>query len=252
VTHSLGQVYELCTSAILLSHGELVTQGEPRLVGYAYEQILAGDRVGRRVDPTPVARAPVSAPAPVDTPAAAPTESGNTEVNEHAHVDVGERSDEAAAVSQGESNLPSAELVACECLNEAGIPVQTLYHGESYTMRLRLVCHRRVPRMAVGYRMQLPSGLVVYGVSSVYLGKLFSGAAGETLEVDFSFDCYLQSGVYLLGGGVAEYHTESEFTVVHALNAALQLTVISSNRFQGVADLRSRIVDKVPGRAIEV
>jgi hypothetical protein len=154
--------------------------------------------------------------------------------------------DKAAAAfvaTPSEPSLPPAELIGCECLNAAGVAVQTLYHGESYTMRLRLVCHRQVPRMAVGYRLQLPSGLVVYGVSSAYLGRLFSGAVAETIEVDFSLECYLQSGVYLLGGGIAEYHTDTEYTVVHALNAAVQLTVIGTNKFQGLADLRSRIVD---------
>ena len=222
VTHSLGQVYELCTSAILLSHGELVTQGEPRLVGYAYEQILAADRVPQRTAAAPV-RPIVTVQAPgQETAAAAP-------------VPVDEAGAEPAPQRR-------AELLGYECLNEAGIAVQTLYHAESYTIRARVICHERLERLAVSFRLELPSGTVAYGVSSSYLGEFVSGDAGSVVTVDFSFDCYLQSGAYLLGGGIAEYRTDTDFTVVHILRGAQQLTVISSGRFQGIADLRSRLV----------
>lgn len=219
VTHSLGQVYELCTSAMLLSHGELVAQGEPRLVGYAYEQIINDDRQRQRVEPSPD-------PLP-----------GSLE-SMHSHVS---QVDATSAVGDGSTDRPSAEVLDCEFLNASGVPVQTLYHAESYTVRLRLICHRRVARMAVGFRLQLPSGLVVYGVSSAYLGRFFAGEAGEIVQIEFSFECYLQSGVYLLGSGIAEYQSDTEFSVVHAANASQQVTVVSSNRFQGMADLRSQI-----------
>jgi hypothetical protein len=217
VTHSLGQVYELCTSAILLSHGELITQGEPRLVGYAYEQILAADRQPQRS----------AAAAPVVTVQGSPA------------------AEEAVAVSLSVETprvARRAELLGYECLNDAGVPVQTLYHGETYTIRIRLLCHERLARMAVSFRIEMPSGLVAYGVSSAYLGKFMAGEPNDVLTVDFSFDCYLQSGAYLLGGGIAEYQSDTEFTVVHILRGAQQLTVLSSGKFQGVADMRSQLI----------
>jgi ABC-type polysaccharide/polyol phosphate transport system ATPase subunit len=226
VTHSLGQVYELCTSAILLSHGELVTQGEPRLVGYAYEQILAADRQPQR--------------SPTQASASIVTVQGSTPAADERVAEPGAVVDAAPAAPAVQRR---AELIEYECLNEAGVSVQTLYHGESYTIRARMICHERIDRAAVSFRLELPSGLVAYGVSSAYLGRFVSGQAGDVLVVDFSFDCYLQSGTYLLGGGIAEYQTDTEYAVVHILRGAQQLTVLSSGKFQGVADLRSRLVD---------
>lgn len=219
VTHSLGQIYELCTSAILLSNGELVTQGEPRLVGYAYEQILAAERQPQRSAAalpavTVVTPPPAEGPAAVDARGAAP----------------------APASSR------RAELVAYRCLNAAGVRVQTLYHGERYTIRAEVLCHESIGRLAVSFRLELPSGLVAYGLSSAYVGTFFTPRAGEMLTVDFRFDCYLQSGAYILGGGIAEYRTDTDFTVVHVLRGAEQLTVVGSGRFQGIADLRSDVV----------
>jgi lipopolysaccharide transport system ATP-binding protein len=227
VTHSLGQVYELCTSAILLSHGELVMQGEPRLVGYGYEQILAADRQPQRTGARPAR--PV-----VTVRASSPT---------HEAPAVAVPSPMLSADGSADTAPPhSAELLGYQCLTEAGIPVETLYHGESYTIRARLLCHQRIERMAVSFRLELPSGLVAYGVSSAYLGKFLSAHPNDVVIVDFSLNCYLQSGTYLLGGGVAEYRSDTEFSVVHILRGAQQLTVIGSGRFQGIADLRSQLV----------
>jgi lipopolysaccharide transport system ATP-binding protein len=234
VTHSLGQVYELCTSAILLSHGELVTQGEPRLVGYAYEQILAADRQPQRSGRSavrPLVTVAPQAPLPGDTAGA-----GASPVMEAA---VAVPADVAAP--QPAPSGP-AELLGYECLNAAGIAVQTLYHGESYVIRARLLCHQRVDRLAVSFRLELPSGFVAYGISSAYLGTFVAADADEVVTLDFRFDCSLQSGAYILGGGIAEYRTDTDFTVVHVLRGAQQLTVISSGRFQGLADLRSTVI----------
>ena len=47
VTHSLGTIYDLCSSAILLHKGILMLQDEPRKVGYAYEKLLQEEKTGK-------------------------------------------------------------------------------------------------------------------------------------------------------------------------------------------------------------
>ena len=44
VTHGLGTIYELCSTAILLHRGKMLLKDEPRKVGYEYERLLTEER----------------------------------------------------------------------------------------------------------------------------------------------------------------------------------------------------------------
>lgn len=62
VTHSLPTVYELCDSCLLLADGELLLHDEPRLVGYAYEELLARDRAAAYEEGTSAADSDTAVP----------------------------------------------------------------------------------------------------------------------------------------------------------------------------------------------
>jgi lipopolysaccharide transport system ATP-binding protein len=47
VSHVLQSIYELCDTALLLSHGQLAGIDVPRKIGYAYERLLAEDKARR-------------------------------------------------------------------------------------------------------------------------------------------------------------------------------------------------------------
>jgi lipopolysaccharide transport system ATP-binding protein len=49
VTHSYPIIYDLCTRALLLHRGSLLTDDIPKKVGYAYEKLLAEERGGQPV-----------------------------------------------------------------------------------------------------------------------------------------------------------------------------------------------------------
>lgn len=206
VTHSLAQIYELCNSAMLLSEGKLVARGEPREVGYAYEQLLFEDRhrlTNARYKPV-VSRG---------------MESGD----------------------QSEPAPGKATVLEYQILNSGGVPVYVLYRGETYTVRVRIKCHEAMDNMSVSFRIEKPSGLVVYGISTIVLDRTVPGTPGETVTVDFSLPCRLQSGQYLLGGGIAEMFTESDFSIVHVIREALEFEVAGASNFQGIVDLESKI-----------
>ena len=101
--------------------------------------------------------------------------------------------------------------------------------------------HSEIDNMSLSFRIQKPSGLVVYGLSTIHSGEKIRGCRGETVCVDFTLPCFLQAGYHLLGGGVAEMVADAQFNVLHIVRGAVQFEVCGQIQFQGVADLQSEV-----------
>lgn len=215
VTHSLSTIYSLCDEAMLFSKGRLLLKDKPRAVGYAYEKLLAEERN--------TAHRSSQYYAPIYT--VRETSDQNREV-----------------VSNDEKSTKKAVLKSFMILNHDNTPVSILYHGETYSIRIALYCYESIRDMSVSFRIEQPSGTVVYGLSSIFCEMPISGQAGETIAVEFSLPCWLQSGSYLLGGGIAEILALEEFNILHILRNAQQFEVVAPNKFQGIIDLQSQLL----------
>ena len=211
VTHGLGIVYELCTQAMLLHQGELLLQGEPRRVGTAYETLMEELRSGVKMAVTETARP-----------------RGKL-------LDAIRRRRERDAA-------PDAEILEMAILDGNGCPVNALFHGESYVVRTRCLCRRDCPSLTMGFRLRNPMGRVLYGTATLLQGVVFGGKAGEIVEVRFSLECLLNSGAYLLDGGVGHRRGETDYQMIHHLRNALTLTVHCQERFTGDFDFQSKVL----------
>jgi ABC-type polysaccharide/polyol phosphate transport system ATPase subunit len=216
VTHSLSTIYSLCDEALLFSKGRLLLKDSPRVVGYAYEKLLADERS--------TTRGYDASHSPVYTVAGY----------------LGKSEETASECSDSISN--KAVLKSFTILDRGNVPVSILYHGETYSIRIQLYCYESTPNMSVSFRIEQPSGAVVYGLSSVFSNVSVSGGAGETITVEFSLPCWLQSGSYLLGGGLAEILPAGDFNIVHIWRGAQQFEVVAPNKFQGMVDLQSQLL----------
>lgn len=216
VTHALSTIYSLCDEAMLFSKGRLLLKDEPRVVGYAYEKLLAEERntahMGREYHDT--------------------------------IYTIGGSPDQNKEVFSDSEKPPTSKAIlrSFAILNHDKVPVSILSHGETYSIRIMLYCFESIRDVSISFRIEQPSGTVVYGLSSVFCDTLISGQAGETITVEFSFPCWLQSGSYLIGGGIAEMLPLGEFNIVHILRDAQQFEVVAPNKFQGVVDLQSQLL----------
>jgi ABC-type polysaccharide/polyol phosphate transport system ATPase subunit len=126
-------------------------------------------------------------------------------------------------------------------LNQEGVEVATLFHGQQYVIRFRCVCLRDLPSVSLGFILQKPNGQVIYSVNTAILGHRIAAAAGEILEVRFSLACRLGTGQYLLAGGISRMQGEADYQVLHVLREAALIAVIGSERFGGDVDLGSTV-----------
>lgn len=202
VTHSLQSIYELCDSAILLNRGKLVMRGDPRTVGYRYEQLLGEER----------ALANKSALSCV-------TSVGTT---------------------KGVSSDLKTYLEDISILDNNRDKVCHLKNRETYFIRVR--CRSKVAHdnVSLGFRIQKSGGGILYGSSTQLQGIDVAMKEDDVAEAEFEWCCNLAAGQYFLGGGVAEILVHNNFTVLHILRDACVFTVESDTRFQGDFDMESK------------
>lgn len=157
-----------------------------------------------------------------------------------------ERTGKPVVVSCGESvDLPAAALTAkildAVIVNQEGVEVATLFHGQEYFIKIRCQCIKDCPSLSIGFIIQKPNGHVINTTSSMYLNVKISGKANEIIEVFFSFSCYFSTGQYLLAGGVSSIKNETDYEVIHILRESFVFTVKSNELFGGDIDIRTQI-----------
>lgn len=210
VTHSLGLIYDFCDRAIFLQAGRLMMAGEPRQVGYAYEQSVAEDMAKERQRSGPVL-----------------TLKG-----------------ESGAGAEG------FRVVEITLEDKGGNAVYTLDYGSEYTICVSVTSDRTIESASVSFRIQKPGGSIVYGTTTAFLGLPVRVERGQTVCVAFDLECRFAPGSYVIGGGVAEQYGESmkESQTVHLLRDAVLFTVVGLMNFAGDVDLRScaRLIEPHP------
>ena len=191
VTHSLGQVYDLCNRALLLDKGKLICDGLPRFVGHEYEALLARDRSkksGSSLQETVLSR-------------------GNID---------------SAMTAKMDAYVKQIALTDAE-----GDVVTTMHFGEKYGVFIQVVFNKEIPRAGVSFRVETPSGLVVFGDATSLKGINIVGKEGEVKNYVFKFRNVLAPGQYLVGGGVVEVFDDS-FNVLHVIRGDALLAAVGS------------------------
>jgi ABC-type multidrug transport system ATPase subunit len=164
VTHSLQQVYDMCNRAILLENGKIKAIGNPREVGYIYEQ-----KVHEEVAALNQAQIPI--------------------------LTLGNGAEEA----EGKAHIVSAEI-----RDISDRPVHILVDGEKYVISITVETTEDVHEASIGYDIRTQTGVQVYGYSTAVDGIAISLKAGERKEFMFSLESKLNSGTYFINFGIAE------------------------------------------------
>jgi lipopolysaccharide transport system ATP-binding protein len=135
-----------------------------------------------------------------------------------------------------------AEVIAVELIGRDGEPARVVESGEPVVVRVTSQFHAEQPDPMVGIMIRTRIGMDVYGTNTK-LEKLSLGHChpGDTLEVEFHFDCWLAPQEYTLT--VATQHPDGSSH--DWLDEVLAFTVVAPRYTAGVANLHARVSARV-------
>jgi lipopolysaccharide transport system ATP-binding protein len=201
VSHDLGLVKQICHRAIFLHHGRIVEEGEPSHVINRY--------VG-----TVLERQKAALPPAGNGPDTAPMQFS------HRHGD------------------RLAEVSTVEIFSSSGQPTRAANGGEHLRISFTARFHQDQAEPMAGILIRTRTGLDVFGTNTKAEGmEIGPVAAGESVQVEFEFDCWLTAQEYTLT--VAVQHPDG-----HShdwLDDVIVFRVIEARRLAGVANLHPTV-----------
>jgi hypothetical protein len=209
VSHDLAAVRALCSRAILLSGGRIVSDGRPVDVLNHYQKIIM-------------------------------------ERERAFEADSAANSDEPAAPGGAESWAPvsytyrhgdgSAEIVRADLADAAQRPVETVETGEPLTMRMLARINNDLDDPIVGFLIRNRHGISAYGTNTKEQQIEFGAVRrGDMLEATFSFECWLGVDDYSITCAVHSRNGEA----YDWIDGARFFRVTSGTVTEGVANLNA-------------
>ena len=132
----------------------------------------------------------------------------------------------------------ASEILGVDLLNSAGAPVTSVASGETVTVRIRTRFHQERCDPMVGILIRTRIGMDVYGTNTrIEKAHLGSYQAGDELEVDFRFACWLTPQPYTLTVATQNPDGSSH----DWLDDVIPFDVVDTRVAAGVANLRARI-----------
>lgn len=214
VSHDINQVMTFCDEAIMLEHGEVFAQGDPREVGNIYHQRLFGESCVLSAAKNIVQQVPVSEPdtGPKivgETALSAadelqPVESANSEGASPEEQDLLLCSTEDAAAPAEVSNREhrygdqKAVIESFRLRDERGGSVVQLESLQPYECAVTISALEDVERLTLGILIRNQRGVDVYGADSLQVERsvFVSLRAGERVEAIAAFSNKLAPGHY--------------------------------------------------------
>ena len=132
----------------------------------------------------------------------------------------------------------TSEIVAVELLNRSGEPCRSVAGGEAVTVRVRSRFHQAKDDPMVGILVRSRIGMEVYGTNTrLEHVELGSFRAGDELEVDFRFECWLTPQEYTLTAATQN----ADGTSHDWLDDVIAFEVVDTRVAAGVANLRAKV-----------
>jgi ABC-type polysaccharide/polyol phosphate transport system ATPase subunit len=198
VSHDLGLVKRLSDRAILMLGGRVEAEGAPKDVVNRYIGL----------------------------------------VHEWQKAPVSSKNDFAGPEGSFRHGDGSSRIASAELLDREGHPAASVESGEPVIVRVRARFEADVERPIAGILIRNRLGIDVFGTNTRIEGlDLGSFQKGETLEVDFRFDCRLTRQEYTLTVATQHWDGASQ----DWLDDVLEFTVVDARDIAGLTNLRAQV-----------
>jgi ABC-type polysaccharide/polyol phosphate transport system ATPase subunit len=210
VSHDLAAVRALCSRAILLSAGRIVSDGRPTDVLNDYQKIImARERAFEADSAAATGEATI-----VDDESSAPL---------------------SYTYRHGDG---SAEILAADLMDAAQRRIETVETGEPLTIRVRARIKNDLDDPIIGFLIRNRHGISAYGTNTKEQQIDFGLARrGDLLEVIFSFNCWLGIDDYSITCAIHNRNGEA----FDWIDGARFFRVTSEAVTEGVANLNASV-----------
>ena len=217
VSHDLGSIRRYCDKAILLNHGEKISEGTPAEVIDIYKRVLAG-----HFEEFDDQDKPYTVP---DTSAAAGTWKQNYEINP-SHDEYGDK---------------DVEIIDFAVIDCKGKYTSVLTKGDPFKIKVRIRANRPAEEPIVTYTIKTMKGTDITGTNTMFEGySLGHMEPGDEKTVTFTQKMNIQGGQYLLSIGCTRFEGD-ELKVFNRLYDIICLSVVSEKDTVGFYDMFSKI-----------
>lgn len=205
VSHSGAAIIELCDRAILMDSGERLSVGLPKYIVGCYQKLLYAPR-----EKCEAIKSQIRAALLCDDLASDDT---SDEVGKALHPGNGRGEDVSLRESYDPNLKPTSTIEytdngACigdtEVVNSLNSRVNNLQARGIYKYKYRVTFSRSVTNVRFGMLIKTTSGVELGGSHTANLAQdgIPYVQAGQVYNVEFSFACNLNPGVYFLNAGV--------------------------------------------------
>lgn len=203
VTHSLQQIYDLCDKAILLDRGKVTAIGEPRTVGYKYEQMVHEEMATLNETTAP-------------------------------SLQIG---------SFASTENKKAQIINAEIYDSVtGERTQRLKDGGEYVIKIRVKSREAIASLSVGYDIRTQTGVQIYGYSTSVQRIEESIGANEEKEFSFLLCPAFNNGSYFFNVGIAENLGSAEqpdhYSMLQFIGDSIVIEGSTTDLFPGLVNLR--------------
>lgn len=225
VSHDRGSVLNLTRRAMFLHRGELIMDGSPKVVVGAYDRFLNVKEGGEAALIDQLKRTvPIQA-----EEVSSSQENMSGEASSIPQYEVEDFHLSLISQSTVSYDQHGASIEEVHISNEAGKRVNVLCRGRKYFYKYTVRFDRDCRDVSFSMLIKTLKGVELGGARTLPLGKFHPLVkSGQSVEIQFAFDCLLMPGVYFLNAGV-EGDLDGRRSYVHRLIDAEMFRVASES-----------------------